>query len=269
MKTFDPLAKKQILHNVGKFFDNPNDSIVYKIKIPTDALYGLLDHDLAKTFSNHIDFAQTQDLNEIDANLNKYNTSGWPSQLNCIRILYKIIWLLKDIERQGRIVTPFQFIKTQYGYMVHPGTTKLLVSAYLNPIDIHEGFYVHSPQIDHEGLLLNYETGKIDKTEDFISLFDFDQFYFKFRTLSLSNRTKLKSHSYVPENYYSYYQTFKNVRYNTITYYDNYDPVWVNELCNRDRFNNRLSDLINFTSNDTCVFYNIHLKKFNGIWIKV
>ena len=128
MKSFDPLIKKQILHNVGKFFDNPGDSVVYKIKVPTDVLYGLLDYDFVKTFSNHIDFAQQQDLHNINLNLQQYNTDGWPSQLNCIRILYKTLWLLRDLKEQNKVHTPFQFIKTQYGYMVHPGTTKLFVS---------------------------------------------------------------------------------------------------------------------------------------------
>lgn len=267
MKPFDPLDRTSVKHHVDKFFNDPARSLVYKIKIPTDVLVGLLDYDVIKTFSNHLDSIQNIDLKDVSSNINKYNIDGWPSQLYSARILHKILWILKDLDEDIPVLTPFQFLKTHYGYMVHPGTSKLLVTAYLNPIQYHQGFYVHSKQVDPDSILLDYKIGEIDDTEEFISQFDFQKFFFKFRTVNVTPRIKLSSHKYLPEKFYSYYQTFKDLNYKTITYYDNHNPTddanWAD-----NRYNINLIDEIKFIDNTTCLFHNIEFKKFNSIWIK-
>ncbi len=266
MKLFDPLVRPSIRHHVDKFFNDPARSLIYKIKVPTEVFAGLLDYDLIKTFSNHLDVAQNADLKDISSNINKYNTEGWPCQLNSIRILQKVLWILKDFDNNIPVLTPFQFLKTQYGYMVHPGTSKLLVTAYLNPIQYHQGFYVHSEQIDPDSMLLDYKVGEIDDTEEFISQFNFQKFFFKFRTINVTPRIKLSSHSYLPK-YYAYYQTFKNLNYKTITYYDNHNP---NDDTNwaYNRYDTNLADDIKFIDNNNCLFHNIKFKKINNTWIK-
>ena len=268
MKLFDPLVRPSIRHYVDKFFNDPTRSKIYKIKVPTDVFVGLIDYDLVKTFSNHLDFAQGANLKDISSNIKKYNTEGWPSQVYSARILHKILWILKDFEDNLPVLTPFQFLKTQYGYMVHPGTSKLIATAYLNPIQYHQGFYVYSKQIDPNGMLLDYKTGEVNNTEEFISQFDFQKFFFKFRSITVTSRIKLSSHSYLPEHFYSYYQTFKDLNYTTLTYYDNHNPDddinWA-----KNRYDTSLDDEIKFLDATTCLFHNIKFEKVNGTWLKV
>jgi hypothetical protein len=42
---YDPLTRPSVRHHVDKFFNTISDSTIYKIKIPTDIIYGLLEQD--------------------------------------------------------------------------------------------------------------------------------------------------------------------------------------------------------------------------------
>jgi hypothetical protein len=267
---YDPLTRPSVRHHVDKFFNTISDSTIYKIKIPTDIIYGLLEQDPIITFSNYINFAQNNNFKDLNSDIRKYNIEGWNNQDNyshSLQKLCKILWLLKDINSSKEVATPFQFIKTKYGYMVHPGTAKVIVSSYLSPIEYHEGFYVHSPQIDPTGILLDYATGQIDTTEEFISQFNFQKFFFKFRTMNITPRKKLNNQSVIPEKFYKWQQDIKNLNYNVLTYYDNYDPK-LDPIRYGNRFNFDLNDEIKFVNEDTCLFHNVTLNKINNVWYK-
>ena len=118
---YDPLTRPSVRHHVDKFFNTISDSTIYKIKIPTDIIYGLLEQDPIITFSNYINFAQNNNFKDLNSDIRKYNIEGWNNQDNYSHSLQKlctILWLLKDINSSKEVATPFQFIKTKKGYFL-------------------------------------------------------------------------------------------------------------------------------------------------------
>ena len=66
---YDPLTRPSVRHHVDKFFNTISDSTIYKIKIPTDIIYGLLEQDPIITFSNYINFAQNNNFKDLNLDI--------------------------------------------------------------------------------------------------------------------------------------------------------------------------------------------------------
>jgi hypothetical protein len=260
---FNPLVNKRCRHQVDKFFDDQHHAPVYKFKISSNILYGILSYDIIQTFSNHLSVAQQVDLSHIDSIKDQYNDNTWPAELNSIKVLQKIIWILDDITQSSRIDTPFQLIKAPDGYMCHPGAGRLIVGCYLNPIDYIEGFYVWNKQVDPDPLVAL--DGEIKTADEFINLFNFDKYFFKFKTYKVSNRTTKVPTNITVNMFLKSYRLVKSKFSSTIiTYYDNHDP-----LRDNDRYNFNLSDKIRFVDTDRCIFSGLEFRKVGNMWIKM
>lgn len=262
IKKFNPLTSKRCRHQVDKFFDDPLHSPVHKFKISSSLLYGILEYDVIQTFSNHLSIAHQVNLLHIDSVKKQYNENKWPPEWNSIRVLQKIIWLLDDITKSPKIDTPFQLIKSSNGYICHPGAGRLLVGCYLSPIDYIEGFYVWNKDIDPDPLV---ELGKeVNTADEFINIFDFSKYFFKFKTYKAGSRTINNSNT----TFDLFLKTYKEAKLTEpstiISFYDNHDP-----LRNDDRYNFKLSDRIKFIGSDRCIFNNLEFRKVNELWIKV
>jgi hypothetical protein len=249
----------------NKFFQLTDRAKVFKFEIPTDVAFGFLDVDIISTFSMLIDSASKVDLLDVDANILSYNKNKWPEELLPLKKLIKLSRILSSLGPSDSLDTPYQFIKTPTGYFIHPGSTRSFVSFYLKPTATINGIYLWYEDLDPTPLMSNYSWEEILDADAFTNMFNFDKYYFKCRHRVLTHTTDTTPVVMQPlkEAHRCFKRMRKQFRYTFFTYADYHDI-----RMDKDWGTTKITDVLKFVDQDTCIFCNIKLIKKNNLWLK-
>ena len=123
-----------------KFFLKKKECKVLSFKVPSEIMFSYLDVDLVNRVHTR-----------IEDGIN--NTSE-----ENVRKLIKLGWLIDNIRTNG-VKNPFQLLYTgNQKYFCHPGTDRILVTAYIDPQPYVEGFYIWYKDLDPHPFILDYST---------------------------------------------------------------------------------------------------------------
>jgi hypothetical protein len=172
---------------IKKFYIIKKDVEIIEFEIPTEILFSHIKYEIFKTVSNLIENAKKYDLYEIDKNINFYFKTEWPENLNELKLLLKLIWLIKNLKKT-KVKNPFQLLCCGDHYMIHPGTTRLLVSCYILPSKTIKGFYIWDKKMDSDPFILNYRHKKIKNPLSLLLKFSFTA-PFRIKHLILNEKT--------------------------------------------------------------------------------
>jgi hypothetical protein len=247
-------------YHLLKFFTLKKHYKLVYFRVPTSVLFSFLDYSIVNTVSDRIEFASTLDLDNTsgqfddDMYLDIYGT-------NQVKHLIKLGWLINEL-KSNTINNPFQLLRCKDKYFCHPGTDRIMVATYINPIEYIEGFYIWYPYIDPDPFILDYEHYEIKSLFSFIKKFKFSK-SFTFRSATLTDNLDVSDGSgctvmNVAQRCFK--KTTKNYKCMFLTYNDKMQLENMHKLT--------LKDVISFSDDTTCLFSGVTFKRINGKWIR-
>ena len=263
------LILKRLFSNykeIKNFYKIKKNIKVIEFEIPTEILFTHIKYDIFKTVSNLIENARQYNLKEIDKNIFYYFKNGWPEKLEDLKLLLKLIWLIKNLKKT-KIKNPFQLLCCGDHYMLHPGTTRLLVSCYILPLEKIKGIYIWDEKLDRDPFILNYKHKEIKSPLEFLFKFSFLT-PFRIKHLILNEKTDC-SDKLDRENSNRMFQMAQKCFLN---YNENFETPFLTfhqsihwEKIKKEFF---FQDHIKF-ENDYCIIEGIKFKKIKNYWIKI
>lgn len=246
---------------VKSFYQTKGNCKVIFFNVPSEVLFAYLDYDVIKEVSNRIDQAKELDLETIDRTLYKQTDT---LEFLRIRKILKLAWLIVHL-KNNKVKNPVQLLKSGDKYFCHPGTDRVLISTYLRPTNTVKGIYLWHPELDPTPFILDYEHKEITNYIKFLTLFSYNK-TFKIKSgimsddLDVADKDDVSiSNAMFSTAKATFERTSKTFRVPFLTFHDNSQWNDVEKL--------KFKDLINFKSDNECVFGNLTFVKINGVWI--
>jgi hypothetical protein len=174
--------------------------------------------------------------------------------------------LIKNLKKT-KIKNPFQLLCCGDHYMLHPGTTRLLVSCYILPTKKIKGIYIWDEKMDKYPFILNYKHKEIKNPLKFLLKFSFLA-PFKIKHILLNEKTDCSDKL----DRETSDRMFQMAQKCFLSYNKNFETPFLTfhqsihwEKIKKEFF---FQDHIKF-ENDYCIIEGIKFKKTKNYWMKV
>jgi energy-converting hydrogenase A subunit M len=234
------------LYELVKFFINKKNCRLIFFQVPSNILTSYLDYDIIRTVSDRIENARIGNLDTEDK-----------------QHLIKLGWLIENF-KSTPMRNPVQLIMSGEKYFCHPGTDRILVATYINPVQFINGFYLWYPELDPEPFILDYPHTEIKNIFSFLTKFRYST-SFRFRsvlmTKDLDISDKPLGHAIFSKAKECFLNTKKDFSFSFLTYRDKMHKTSIKKE------DIQLKDIIYFPTSETCLFGGVGFKKINNLWI--
>lgn len=244
-----------------KFFLKKKNCRVIFFRIPSKELYPYLKFDMIQTVSDRIEEVANLDLPKIDDTLSSIRDTDLYMSIK--RIL-KLGWLITELKTNG-MKNPIQLIKSGDKYFCHPGTDRIIVATYIQPIEYVNGFYLWYPCIDPHPFVLNYEHYEVKCPFNFIRKFTQSN-SFKFKEIQMTSNLDVSDKPNSNAAFLTAKRCFEEVSDNfNFSFLSFFDKMQWEEIEDKVYF----KDIITFHSDTSCTLGGIKFNKINNIWVTV
>ncbi len=237
-------------------FKKRNTSVIF-FEIPSSLLLSYLDCDVKNTVSNRINDIKNLDLSNIDKD-KIFNDPDFES----LKKLLKISWLISSLREKGN-VNPVQFLQSENGkYFCHPGTDRVLVLTYIDPVETVTGFYIWYRDLDPTPFFLDFDHKIINNPFSFLTKFQFNgtlSFKKVIMNKSLDVSDKINSNAMFSTSKNCFEKIQKDYCIEFLSYYDS--AQWKELDMNFD-----VDNYIKISKNEI-ILADIKFKKLNNVWI--
>lgn len=250
MEMYDQVVN--YFHAIRFFLVKKNCKVIH-FKVPTAVMVSYLDYDVVGRTSELIEKIRTLSPEE-------------KQDFEKTRLVLKLGWLIKDIMKRG-VITPFHLINSGSKYHCFQGTTRVLVTTYIQPSDFIEGYFLWYPEMDPNPFILDYEHREITSPIEFVKLFRFKQTSITYTRLS--NDLDVTDGADDKRGGFAQFRFAKACFEKTVGTYD------VPFITGADREHWQvIKDLINIDDiiqfkGDECILSNVRFKKINERWVAV
>lgn len=254
-----------------KFFLKKKDCRVIFFKAPSNELFSYLDYDIIQRVSSQLDLAQQTDLDELDKNIlsfsletnNADNTVDDTVYLK-LKSLLKLAWLVNDL-KTNPMRNPIQLLQSGSKYFCHPGSDRIIVTTYLQPVDFICGFYLWYPEFDDHPFILDYEHYEIKCPFSFVSKFTFSN-TLKIKTVTMNNDLDVSDKD--KPTLSTRFEAAKKCFDKTLGKYDFFFMSFDDRM-QWDKIEGKVyfRDVLKFTNDTECYLADIKFTKINGTWI--
>jgi hypothetical protein len=172
----------RIAKDFFEYCNKTNQARVYKFTVSARDLKNLFDYDTSFHWETGITAQMSALINryieipqETKDQFFKGGIGFWDcdkdSDLYTIYRLYKIMWLAKDIRKNGQKM-PLQIIQAGRNYHTHPGSDKKFAITYLTPLQHIDCFYIWYPLTDPDPWIWTINNKEVKTAEQFVEMFE-------------------------------------------------------------------------------------------------
>lgn len=247
--------------NLIKFFVTGKSKVVY-VELPVDVFKEHLDFNAEDVLSSHLNIAASIDISLYDEFIRDYEifwSSNVSDEINSLRFLLKLGWLIKDIKSNG-MINPIQLLQSGRGkYKAHPGSARAIVTSYIVPIDTIKCIYVWDATLDPNPIMLNYPHLIIRNPIKFLNLF---LKISKFKILTERLTSTSTNDAYFNSAKDGLRAAHSTYNLNLITTKD----IKLSEQEIRNKI--FLKDILEFSDRNTCALGGVKFIRHNNRWTK-
>lgn len=171
----------QLAEQFFEYCNKTNLARVYKFTVSAKDLRNLFDFDTSFHWDTGITAQMSELINRFidipQETKDRFFQGGigvWDcdkeDDLYTIYRLYKIMWLSKDIRKNGQKM-PLQIIQAGRNYHTHPGSDKKFAITYLSPLKYIDCFYIWYPLTDPDPWIWTINNKEVKDADDFCAMF--------------------------------------------------------------------------------------------------
>jgi hypothetical protein len=237
-------------------FKSFNTKVVF-FSVPSSVILTHSDYSIPETVDNRLKQLESTNYSTLSTEQIFEDSNN-----DNLKKLLKISWLIESLRKDGNINPVQLLMSADNKYFCHPGTDRLLVMSYIDPVETISGFYIWYQDLDPKPFILDYQHQIVNNPFTFISKFKFNKhLYFKQVKMEkdLDVSDKVNSNAMFHTAKLCFDKVGKDYSVNFLSYYDS--TQW-SELKNNFDINKYIA-----VSKNKIELSNIKFKKVKGKWL--